>query len=87
MDIAPRSRCRRKTLTTHKSGFQPLFSPPGQFLTDGRQSGCCRGLVKMSCGPPSCHLRCHLCGCSSSARNAPDVSVGEELDAGLFPDT
>src|ERR1700686_5125203 len=32
MDMGPRSRCRRKTLTTHKSGFQPLFISSPFFL-------------------------------------------------------
>jgi hypothetical protein len=40
MDMGPRSRCRRKTLTTHKSGFQPLFSSPALFSYRRRQSGC-----------------------------------------------
>ena len=38
--MAPRSRCRRKSLTTHKSGCQPLFSRPVQIFTDARKIGC-----------------------------------------------
>ena len=40
MDMGPRSRCRRKTLTTHKSGFQPLFSSSAPFSCRRRQNGC-----------------------------------------------
>ena len=69
--------CRRFTpLTLQKSGFRGLFSRrPAKISGRGKSRGRrCRDPVKMSSGPPSCHLGCHLCSYLSSAVSGPGGS-------------
>ena len=50
-DMGSRSRCRRKALTTHKSGFQPRFSSPAPFFLATEGIVPARGPIKSSLLP------------------------------------
>ena len=53
MDMGSRSRCRRKTLTIHKSGFQPLFSPSTPFFLSVKATLAAQRPMRSSVLPPS----------------------------------
>jgi Iron dependent repressor, N-terminal DNA binding domain len=54
------TRCRRKTLTIHKSGFQPLYSPSTPFFLSAKATLAARRPMRSSVLPPSWRRPCRL---------------------------
>jgi hypothetical protein len=68
MDMGLRSRCRRKMLTTYKSGFQPLFSPPVPFSLPAEREVAARRPVRSPVRSPSRWRPCRLIPGTSPCR-------------------
>ena len=62
------SRCRRKTLTTHKSGFQPRFSSPVPFFLETEGKVPARRPVRSSLLPSKLSVTMSVDPCGSFPR-------------------